>query len=813
MSALLLDAAPSLPALDLNERVQPAPSAATRRQQSEAEAGAKQEALERMEQLRGEMLRAMEILHSVQALFELKPNVARVEFRRFVHAALTRLPELQALEWIPRVQAGERRQYERAAVEDGLAGFQFTEIDPAGGIRTAAERAEYWPVFYAEPIKANAPALGFDLASDPCRRRALERAAETGLPTATSPLRLAQSDGTSLGFLVVTPVRAAEAGEAAAVLGFGLAVFRVGGLVDEIFSPLLGRGVHMEIYDQADPAVAIYTAGPLMGRAPAWTYERELPLVGRVWQFRFAPGDSFRFADPDWLRLSAETLQRTNKILEECVVERTAQMVELNAALQAEVEVRKRAEAEAEAANRAKSLFLAEMSHEIRTPLNIILGYTQLLQRDPALMASQAEAMRAIVEGGNHLLCLVDGVLDLAKIETGRMELTSVNFELNMLMKGLAAMFSPRCQQKGLRLRLESLGNTQVWLRGDERKLRQVLVNLLGNAVKFTDRGEVRLRVVPIGAPSAKVYRFEVIDTGPGIAAAAQAAVFEPFKQDAAGYEKGGTGLGLSIARRLIELMGGTLEVNSAPGWGSDFFFTLSFAAASMLAAPDAAAPLASLRLAAGSRVRALVVDGIRSNREILGRMLATLACEVELSEGGEDALAKLAAGRPDLVFMDLRRPGLDRARLDAAAEAAPGPFPRPKWVSYSARAFEHEREEMQALGFDAFLPKPFRLEQISECLVRLVGAKFTSTEAAPMRATPADVSDLAGLALSEDVVARLGSAAEIGDVAELRKLLSELGQLGAESAEFARRMRVSVERFDTETVQEMVSHLPLPAP
>jgi signal transduction histidine kinase len=808
MSVLLSDPPPPPPppVRELNAEAKPPTGAATRRQQSEAEAGAKQEALERMEQLRGEMLRAMEILHSVQALFELKPNVTRAEFQRFVQAALTRLPELQALEWIPRVTAAERRAYEQAAAADGLPGFHFTEIGAGGGIVAASDRAEYWPVFYAEPIKANAPALGFDLASDPCRRRALDRAAQTGLPTATSPLRLAQSDGTSLGFLVVMPVQAAEA---AAVLGFGLAVFRVGGLVDEIFSPLLGRGVHMEIYDQADPTVAIYTAGPPAARAPAWTYERELPLVGRVWQFRFAPGDSFRFTDPNWLRWSAETLQRTNKILEECVVERTAQMLELNAALLSEVEVRKRAEAEAEAANRAKSLFLAEMSHEIRTPLNIILGYTQLLQRNPALMASQAEAMRAIVEGGNHLLCLVDGVLDLAKIETGRMELSSVNFELNMLMKGLAAMFSPRCQQKGLRLQLESLGNTQVWLRGDERKLRQVLVNLLGNAVKFTDRGEVRLRVVPIAAPSAHAYRFEVIDTGPGIAAAAQAAVFEPFKQDAAGYEKGGTGLGLSIARRLIELMGGKLEVNSEPGWGSDFFFTLSFVPASVLAGPDAAAPLAGLRLAAGARVRTLVVDGVRSNREILGRMLETLACEVDLSEGGDDALHKIAAGRPDVVFMDLSRPGLDRTRLRAATGAGRGP----KCVSYSARAFEHEREQVQALGFDDFLPKPFRLEQISECLTRLVGATFASTEAALAKAPPADLSDLAGLALSEDVVARLGSAAEIGDVAELRRVLGELGQLGAESAEFARRLLVSVERFDTETVQEMVSHLPTGAP
>lgn len=622
-----------------------------RRQQKEAESGAKQEALERMERLRSGMMRALEILHSVRALFEVKPGVTRAEFRGFVQSALRRLPELQALEWIPRVPAAERARYEAEAARDGREGFCFTEIDLQGEIVPATARAEYLPVFYAEPEEGNSSVLGLDLSADPLRREAVERAARTGLPAATSPLRLAQLSSDGQGFLVVMPVT----GPAETIDGFCLAAFQIGHLVDEMFAPLARLGLRVEVHDRGEPPGTVYVAGPPIPAYPLWQYEQDLPIAGRVWHFTFTPGECFKFGDPEWLRHAAETLQRTNQILEDHVAERTAQLAELNQALQSEIEVRKRAEASAEAANRAKSLFLAEMSHEIRTPLNAILGYTQLLRRDAALTAAHAEAVRAIIEGGDHLLCLIDGVLDLTKIEMGHMELEPVDFDLTVLVRGLAAMFAQRCHQRGLKLRLESLGETPFWVRGDERKLRQVLVNLLGNAVKFTDRGEVRLRVVPVGAHGS--YRFEVIDTGPGIPLEAQAVIFEAFRQEAAGRDKGGTGLGLSIARRLIELMGGSLAVNSAPGWGSNFFFALSFPSArGALPALESAPNWTGLRLP-GEWTTALraaaeigdfaevrrIVDGI----ERAGPHAATFARRLRVSIerfDTEAVLAQLAA-------------------------------------------------------------------------------------------------------------------------------------------------------------------------
>lgn len=349
----------------------------------EAETGAKEEALERMEELRAAMLRALEILHAVRALFELKPEATRAEFQRFVGHALERLPELQALEWIPRVSGSGRAAIEASARADGFADYTFHAIDARGRLAPAPEAEEYWPVHYVEPAAANQPVLGLDLRADPCRRAALERAAETGLPTATTPLRLAQLGQRRLGFLVVMAVKGGEAASdnanieapldvapaVPAPVGWVLAVFRVQKLVEQVFAPLVSRGLHLEIRDLHDEGMPAFAAGESFaanaaaGGEPAWRYVQDMPIAGRIWRFTFTPGPRFRAADPDWLRRAASELQRTNAVLERRVAERTAELAARSAALE-EVNRELRAEAaRREAAETALARADAQLSH------------------------------------------------------------------------------------------------------------------------------------------------------------------------------------------------------------------------------------------------------------------------------------------------------------------------------------------------------------------------------------------------------------------------------------------------------------------
>lgn len=327
----------------------------------EAETGARQEALERMEELRSAMLRALEILHAVRALFELKPEVSRSEFGRFVGGAIERLPELHALEWIPRVPGSERAALEAAARAEGFANYALRAIDGRGRLVAAPAADEYWPVHYVEPAAANSPVLGLDLRAEPGRRLALERAVESGLPVATSPLRLAQLGQRRLGFLVVMSVT--PAGDEATQAGWVLAVFRVQRLVERIFAPLIARGLDMEIRDLDDEATPAFSAGDAPGDAPGWRYVQEMPVAGRVWRFTFAPGPRFHAADPAWLARAAADLQFTNRVLEQRVAERTAELAARSEALEeANRELRAEA-ARREAAEAALARADAQLSH------------------------------------------------------------------------------------------------------------------------------------------------------------------------------------------------------------------------------------------------------------------------------------------------------------------------------------------------------------------------------------------------------------------------------------------------------------------
>ncbi|MBI4661238.1 MAG: response regulator [Verrucomicrobia bacterium] len=459
----------------------------------------------------------------------------------------------------------------------------------------------------------------------------------------------------------------------------------------------------------------------------------------------------------------------------------------------------------AEVANRAKSLFLANMSHEIRTPLNAILGYAQILQRDGALEREQRQAIDTIERSGNHLLALINEILDLSKIESGRMELSLADFDLEELIQGLSVMFELRCRQKGLTWRVEGLRGGQVLVRGDQGKLRQILINLLGNAVKFTDQGSVWLRVK---RGESDRYTFEVEDSGPGIPKESQASIFEPFTQGKEGKEKGGTGLGLAISRRQIELMGGELNLLSEPGRGALFRFSLLLPpAAKQLSAFETTRKARITRLKPGTRINALVVDDVAENRNILERFLTMLRIDVTVVERGEDACARLLGNGFDIAFLDIQMPGMTGIDVAKRVLAKHGSG-HVKLVAISASVLQHEQSGYFQIGFDAFIAKPFRFEQVCECMENLLGAKFEyEPEAIPALGETA-ATEAPAFALPQELLEKLKHAAEVYSVTEFENHLREVEALGGTAAQIAARLRDLSRNVQIEEILEILKQL-----
>ncbi|HAX80374.1 MAG TPA: histidine kinase, partial [Cyanobacteria bacterium UBA11372] len=446
------------------------------------------------------------------------------------------------------------------------------------------------------------------------------------------------------------------------------------------------------------------------------------------------------------LRIAFAALEKTNSELENRVEERTAELKESQEQLQQQAQhleerVRQRtaelleAKEAAEAADEAKSTFLATMSHELRTPLNAILGFAQLMKYDSSLSPSYRENLNIISRSGEHLLALINDILDMSKIESGRMLLMENAFDLYMLLDSLEQMFQLQATEKGLTLKFERSPSVPQYLRTDERKLRQILINLLGNAIKFTRFGGVTVRVRMANGKDNYNYQlpntyyqlhFEIEDTGCGIPIAEIKDLFEPFVQSKTnrGFQEG-TGLGLPISRAFVRLMGGDLTlVRTAVGKGTTFAFEMQVTLAAAAAVAVTAPVRRAIALEADQPTyRLLVVEDGWENRQLLVKLLQPMGFELKEAVNGLEALDILQSWKPHLIWMDLRMPVMDgyeatqqiRASLEGEAMAI---------IALTAHVFKEERAAILSAGFDDCVSKPFREAELFAAMSQHLGVR-----------------------------------------------------------------------------------------
>ncbi|QLE58321.1 hybrid sensor histidine kinase/response regulator [Nostoc sp. TCL26-01] len=511
-------------------------------------------------------------------------------------------------------------------------------------------------------------------------------------------------------------------------------------------------------------------------------------------------------------------LEEYNRTLEIKVEERTLE-------LQQEIQERQRAELAAESANRAKSEFLANMSHELRTPLNGILGYTQIFQKDRNLTPQQKNGVEIIYQCGEHLLTLINDILDISKIEARKMEMYPQQFHFSQFLEGIIHMCRIRAEQKGISLVYKAVSPLPNIVFADEKRLRQVLINLLSNAVKFTEQGCITFYVGYVSnygqevqesntvlnsqSPIPKI-RFSIEDTGMGISPEQLEEIFLPFKQVGENSRKTeGTGLGLAISRQLVEMMGGELQVKSTLGQGSVFWLDLDLPEV-MSQADVTKVEQSQIVGFVGTRRKILVVDDKWENRSVLVNLLQPLGFEVVEATDGLDGVNKASEFAPDVIFMDLVMNVMDGFEATRRIRMLPN-LKKTAIIAISASVFDFNQQRSQAVGCDDFLPKPIQVNNLLEKLQFHLGLTWIYQDGINQWLQPKDVNLKAPIshqtliAPSAEELAILLDLAMRGNLRGLAEVITRLEEANEKLIPFATHIRQLVKGFKGKQIVEFL--------
>ncbi len=538
------------------------------------------------------------------------------------------------------------------------------------------------------------------------------------------------------------------------------------------------------------------------------------------------------------LRNLARTLEGQNKRLKREIVQREtaeASLLKLNQELEKRAVELKEAKEAADRANHAKSEFLANMSHEIRTPLNGILGYTQILQFSKVLTEKERKGLKLIKQCGSHLLTLINDILDLSKIEARKMELYPASFHFPSFLQGVAEIFSVRAEQKKISFIYQFESHLPSGVYADEKRLRQVLINLLGNAVKFTDHyRSVTFKVKVVGQGNAAIenskaalepnsqsstikVRFQIEDTGVGISSDELDKIFQPFEQlGDSNSQAQGTGLGLAICQKILALMNSRIQVTSQPGKGSRFWFDLELPAVEVADLSQSARGFHQGTIVGfkGEKRKILVVDDRWGNRSVIVNLLEPLGFEIVEATDGQEGLNKAAEFHPDLIVVDLVMPVMDGFELIGRLRQLPQ-LQDAAIIASSASVFEADQSRSLAAGANEFLPKPISADSLLEILQSLLNLEWVYEAEEKDRTEQEESSpNLSGSTLQAsekilppptDILAHLHTEAEKGDLDEILKEAKKLEQLEKKFIPFAQELSRLAGSFQVKQLQSFI--------